>query len=112
MSVDNLYWNLYTFIWGTHNFGPLCIYIYILIQLEEEMIMIDASKKFSVRLKGEHIANCKITQVTYEYLYRIFLFQLRQSLSECEVHILEHVQVILKSSSQRLMNFQKHYGYP
>jgi hypothetical protein len=38
------------------------------------------------------------------------MFQVRQSRSDCEVHILEHVQVILKSSSQRLMNFKKHYG--
>jgi hypothetical protein len=42
--------------------------MYISNQPGEEMLMIDASKKFYVRLKGEEIAHCKIMQVTYEYV--------------------------------------------
>jgi hypothetical protein len=85
---------------------------YIFIQPEKEVLVIDTTKQYYVRLNREELAHCKIMQEASWMCRQDFPLQIIQSFKECEVQMLQSIREIPKSCSQRIIELKETLWIP
>jgi hypothetical protein len=76
---------------------------YVLIQPEKDVPVIDTTKQYYVRQSRDELTHCKIIQETNWVCKQDFPLQISQSANECEVQLLQPIQTVPKTCSQRII---------